>query len=175
MGVCISELEEGCCDYLESLDTTDGDSFTDASPTIDNILECNDKYLLIEEKSFLLHFFKQSCKGRKKYSSFINNGILEDEYFTFLATLTKEEKSKTFKDCSLNLLDAIPRKVVTTIAYLDDKVKVANSKNIILYCDSGTEIDQIASIIFARYNNEEENTVIECNKLERFLRQKGCV
>ena len=174
MGVCIGDLEQGCCEYLNKLDTHDGDKDTDTDPTIDNILECDDKYVLIEEKSFLLHFFRKACEGKKKYSSFIKDGNLEVDYFDFLATFSKKEKSNIFKECSLELLEEMPKKVATTIGYLEHKHKIENSKNVILYCDSGTEIDTIASIIFARYNNEEENTVLECGKLEKFLKLKGC-
>ena len=175
MGICIATLEEGCCEYLNNLDTHDGDQDTDNNPTIDNILECDDKYVLIEEKSFLLHFFRNVCKGKKKFSSFISNGDLDDSYFAFLATFTKKEKSDIFKKCSLELLDEMPKKVETSIRYLEHENKIENSKNVILYCNSGTEIDVIASILFARYNNEEENTVLECSKLKKFLKLKGCV
>lgn len=174
MGVCISSLEEGCCEYLNNLGCIDGDALSDTEPTVDNILECDDKYVLIEEKSFLLDFFRKSCKDRKKFSDFIKNRILEDDFFDFLNTLDKKEKSTLFRQCSLELLEEIPRKVTTTLAYLEDTEKTKNSKNVILYCNSGTEIDKIASIIFARYNNEEKNTVIECKQLEKFLQVKGC-
>ena len=174
MGVCIADLEQGCCEYLNNLDTYDVDEDTDSNPTIDNILECDDKYILIEEKSFLLHFFRNACRGRKKFNSFIDNGELNDSYFDFLATFSKEEKSDIFKKCSLELLEEMPKKVTTTIGYLEHENKIENSKNVILYCNSSTEIDVIASILFARYNNEEENTVLECGKLKKFLKLKGC-
>jgi hypothetical protein len=176
VGVCISDLEEGCCDYLTSLSPIKGDKFDNHKKTVDNILECNDKYILIEERSFILDFFRKACIGRKKYSHFIKNGILEDSFFEFLSTLSKIEKREIFQKSSLELLEDIPKKVETTLTYLKDEVKISNSLNIILYCKSeeAMEISSIASILFARYNNEEENTVLECQKLEKFLQQKGC-
>ena len=174
MGVCISSLEEGCCDYLTSLSPIDGDTFDSKKKTVDNILECDDKYILIEEKSFILDFFRKVCKGKKKFSHFIKEGMLEDTFFDFLGTLESSEKRKVFQASALELLDAMPEKVQTTLTYLDNDVKVSNSINVILYCKSETEIDRLASILFARYNDEEENTVIECDKLEKFLKQKGC-
>ena len=174
MGICIESLEEDCCSYLNELDTIDGDSFTDNKPTIDKILVCNDKYVLIEEKSFLLNFFRNACKGKRKFSSFIKNGELDDSLFEFLGTLSKSEKRSIFKESSLKLLEEIPEKIKITNQYLKNKEKIQNSKNVILYCNSGTEIDRMASIIFAKYNNEEENTVLECQKLEKFLKKKEC-
>ena len=174
MGICIKTLEEDCCNYLNRLDTIDGDEFTKNKPTIDNILTCSDKYILIEEKSFLLNFFRKACKGKRKFNSFIKDGELKDSLFDFLATLSKDEKHSIFKESSSELLSEIPEKVKVTQQYLDDENKVKNSKNVILYCNSGTEIDRMASIIFAKYNNEEENTVLECQKLEKFLKVKGC-
>ena len=174
MGVCISSLEEGCCNYLTSLSPIDGDSLDSSKKTVDNVLECDDKYILIEEKSFILDFFRKACIGRKKFSHFIKDGILEDEFFDFLGTLNEVEKHEVFEKSALGLLDVMPAKVGTTLTYLKDKTKVSNSLNVILYCKSETEIDRLASILFARYNNEEENTVIECQKLEKFLKLKGC-
>lgn len=175
MGVCIEHLEEKCCDYLTSLSPINGDDLDENNKTVDNILECNDKYILIEEKSFILDFFRKSCVGRKRFSHFIKDGMLEDDFFDFLNTLDKKEKSDVFKKGSLELLDVMPQKVKITLTYLENETKISNSLNIILYCNSGTEIDKIASVIFARYNNEEENTVLECQKLEKFLELKGCV
>ncbi len=174
MGVCIDILEEKCCEYLNDLNSLDGDSFTDNEPTVDNIYECDDKYILIEEKSFLLNFFRESCIGRKKFSHFIKSGELQDDFFDFLNTLDKREKSAILKISSLNLLEGMPMKVKTTHKYLEDKEKIKNSINVILYCKSDTEIDKLASIIFAKYNNEEENTVLECQQLEKFLKKKAC-
>ena len=174
MGVCIKDLEEKCCGYLTSLSPRSGDDFDDNQKTIDNILECKDKYILIEERSFILDFFRKACIGRKKFSHFIQDGRLEEDFFTFLETISSEEKSNLFRKSAMELLDAIPDKVRVTLSYLEDKVKTSNSLNVILYCKSETEIDKIASILFARYNNEEENTILECDKLEKFLQQKGC-
>lgn len=174
MGICISSLSEGCCESLNVLGCIDGDKFDDNSPTVDNICECNDRYILIEEKSFLLDFFRESCKGRKKFSHFIKTGQLEDSYFEFLATLTPQEKRLIFQQSAKNLLDEMPDKVNNTHQYLKDIEKVEKSINVLLYCNSGTEIDKLASLIFAKYNNEEENTVLECSKLEKFLEIKGC-
>ena len=174
MGVCIKQLEEGCCEYLTSLSPLDGDKKNQNKKTIDNILECNDKYILIEEKSFILDFYRKSCIGRKIFSHFIQDGTLEDDFFDFLDTLTNAEKSQIFQNSALELLEVMPEKVETSLSDLPNKEKVQNSLNIILYCKSDTEIDKIASILFARYNNEEENTVIECQKLEKFLKSKEC-
>ena len=174
MGVCIKQLEEGCCEYLTSLSPLDGDKKNQNKKTIDNILECDDKYILIEEKSFILDFYRKSCQGRKKFSHFIQDGKLEDDFFDFLDTLTNAEKSQIFQNSALELLEVMPEKVETSLSDLPNKEKVQNSLNIILYCKSDTEIDKIASILFARYNNEEENTVIECQKLEKFLKSKEC-
>ena len=174
MGVRISDLEEKCCDYLTSLSPVSGDDLDSNQKTVDNILECSDKYILIEEKSFILDFFRKVCIGRKRFSHFIKDGILGDDFFVFLDTIDKKEKSYIFRKSALELLEAIPDKVRTTLVYLEDKVKILNSLNVILYCKSETEIDKIASILFARYNNEEENTVLECDKLEKFLQHKGC-
>ncbi|KIM03898.1 MAG: hypothetical protein KN64_10680 [Sulfurovum sp. AS07-7] len=174
MGICISSLSEGCCESLNLLGCIDGDTFDNNNPTVDNIYECNDRYILIEEKSFLLDFFRESCKGRKKFSHFINAGELKESYFEFLATLSLEEKRVIFQQSAKNLLDEMPDKVNNTHRYLKDVKKAEKSINLLLYCNSGTEIDKLASLIFAKYNNEEKHTVLECSKLEKFLEIKGC-
>ena len=174
MGIRIKEIEEGCCDELNNRHPLKGDRLDDHQKTIDNILECDDKYVLIEERSFIMDFFRKASIGRKKFSHFIRNGVLEDDFFVFLSTLGKKEKHEIFKKSALELLEAIPEKVENTLMYLENKTKVDNSLNVILYCKSETEIDKIASIIFAKYNNEEENTVLECQKLEKYLQTKGC-
>jgi hypothetical protein len=175
VGIRIGDLEEGCCDYLNDLSPVKGDSLDQQRKTVDNIVECDDKYILIEEKSFILDFYRQACVGRKKFSHFINDGILIDDFFVFLGGINKKEKREIFKKSALDLLEAMPKKIETTLTYLSDKVKISNSSNVILYCKSETEVDKIASIVFAKYNNEEENTVIECQKLERYLQTKGCI
>ncbi|CAA6817939.1 MAG: Unknown protein [uncultured Sulfurovum sp.] len=174
MGISIIKLEEGCCQYLNSLPLVDGDKFTDNEPTVDNILECDDKYFLIEEKSFLLNFFRKSCEGKRKFGHFIKDGELNSDFLDFLASLDIKEKRKILKNSSEDLLSEIPKKVEVTLDYLEKEEKKKNSLNVILYCESGTEIDKIASILFSRYNDEEENTILECNQLEKFLKIKGC-
>jgi len=174
VGIRIREIEEGCCDELNNRHPIKGDKLDDHQKTIDNILECDDKYVLIEERSFIMDFFRKASHGRRRFSHFIRDGVLEDDFFVFLGTLEKEEKHDIFKKSALELLEAIPNKVENTLTYLKNKVKINNSLIVILYCKSETEIDKIASIVFAKYNNEEENTVLECQKLEKYLQAKGC-
>ena len=60
MGISLSSLSEGCCDRLNSLTTIDLDEYkkNKSNSSIDRLLECSDKYILIEEKSFLLDYFR---------------------------------------------------------------------------------------------------------------------
>jgi len=84
VGIRIKEIEEGCCDELNNRHPLKGDRLDDHQKTIDNILECDDKYVLIEERSFIMDFFRKASIGRKKFSHFIRNGVLEDDFFVFL-------------------------------------------------------------------------------------------
>ena len=59
MGISLNKLTEGCCEKLNSLNAINFDEYKNdkTMSSVDRVLECSDKYILIEEKSFLLDYF----------------------------------------------------------------------------------------------------------------------
>lgn len=56
MGISLKSLSEGCCEYLESLGciNLDEEKEDKTMSSVDKVLECDDKYIFIEEKKFFI-------------------------------------------------------------------------------------------------------------------------
>jgi len=181
VGIHLKSLKEGCCDYPSSLSYLDGDKFDANRATCDKIIECNDKYILVEEKSFVLGFFNACCEeANKNLGSFMNNGIFNDELITFVnKNFSKEAKRRIFAESVTTLFMSSLDKVSNTTHILATKHSVRKSANmpiIYLYCKSGkSKIDRLASLSLAKYKNEKKQVMVECDKLEKFLKLKGCM
>lgn len=181
MGIHLETLKEGCCNYPPALSYLNGDEFDANRATCDKIIECDDKYILVEEKSFVLGFFNACCVEKKKsFGSFIEEGILNDDLVIFIdKNFTLEEKKRIFAESVTRLFMSSLDKVSNTTHILATKHSTSKSANmpiIYLYCKSGkSKIDRLVSLSLAKYKNEKKHVMVECDKLEKFLKLKGCV
>ena len=181
MGIRLDKLKEGCCDYPDSLSYLDGDSFDANRATCDKIIECDDRYILVEEKSFILGFFNTCCAEKKKsLGSFVEEGVLNDDLITFInKNFTFEEKKRIFAESVTTLFMSSLDKVSNTTHILATEHSTSKSENmpiIYLYCKSGkSKIDTLASLSLAKYKNEKKQVMVECDKLEKFLQKKECI
>jgi len=182
VGIHLENLKEGCCDkYPSTLSYLDGDKFDANRATCDKIIDCNDRYILVEEKSFILGFLNACCREKKQnISSFMEEDILSDELILFLdENFTLDEKKRIFAENVTTLFMSSLDKVSNTTHILAteyDKDKSRNMPIIYLYCKSGkSKIDKLASLSLAKYKNEKKQVMIDCDKLEKFLKIKGCL
>ncbi|MEA1955533.1 MAG: hypothetical protein U9N02_03460 [Campylobacterota bacterium] len=173
MGIPLKSLEEKCCEFLNSLDTLNLDEYKKdkTMSSIDNILECKDKYLFIEEKSFLLDYFRLAGK-RCKYEFIPKDAEISDEFLEKISTLDIEIKQQLFYKAMYEKTLTSDEKVKDTTFILcnDDNFcneKIKKSKTIYLYCKTGTHADKIANIIFN--SNSKKNKIVECNRLEKYI------
>lgn len=181
MGIHLDSLKEGCCDkYPSSLSYLDGDLFDANRATCDKIIECDERYILVEEKSFVLGFFNACCKERgKNISTFMQEGVLTDDLIAFIdENFSLDEKKRIFAESVTTLFISSLDKVSNTTHILATEYDRDKSKNmpiIYLYCKSGkSKIDKLASISLAKYKNEKKQVMVECDKLENFLEKREC-
>jgi len=175
----LSSLEEGCCEILNELKTIDFDEYKKDKTiaSVDRILECNDKYIFIEEKSFLLDYFRLA--GKESKSPFIpENGIIRKDFLELISKLDVVVKEKLFYKAMAEKTLSSTDKIKDTVYTLckDDNfcdAKVKNAKTIYLYCKTGTPADKIASLIFN--SQKRKDKIIECCQLKRYLENNGCV
>ena len=178
MGISLASISEGCCDYLNSLNTIDFDSYKKdkSMSSVDRILECNDKYIFIEEKSFLLDYFRLA--GQKCQYDFVPiNNEISDAFLEKISALDIEVKKQLFYRAMAEKSLSSDEKVKDTTFILcnDDKFcnnKIKNSKTIYVHCKTNKHVDKIANIVFN--SNSKKNKIIECNKLEKYLQVINC-
>jgi len=181
VGIHLKNLQEGCCEkYPQSLSYLDGDEFDSNRATCDKIIECDDKYILVEEKSFILGFLNACCKEAKtNLGRFKEENIITDSIISFIdEKFTLEEKKRIFAESVTLLFMSSLDKVSNTthiLATSYDNTKSKNMPIIYLYCKSGkSKVDKLASLSLSKYKNEKKQVMVECDKLEKFLKQKGC-
>jgi len=181
VGIPVSNLQEGCCDtHLNRFSPIDGDSLDSVGSTCDKIIECNEKYYLIEEKSLLMGFFDLSLKelndNLEEYK-YIENSITFlniDEVISKIHTLSTETKRRLLAENINNMLMSSPKKVSNTTDILVkqfDSSKTSNMPIFYLYCKSGKSIDRVMSNYLSR---NRKNIFIECQKLKEKLEEE-CV
>ena len=189
MAIPISNIQEGCCDTdLSQCTIIDGDSLDRIGSTCDKIIECSDKYILVEEKSIILAFLNNCCKEAdinvdkeydfiNKYKA-INNGI---EYINISAIIdeivrhmNEDVKKRILSDTVVDMISTSAKKASNTTDILNkryDNTKTSHMLTFYLYCNSGKPIDGIMSIWLSRY---KKNIFIECNALKTYLQQRPC-
>lgn len=173
MGIRLDSIKQGCCDSaLSSFQVIDGDSLDDVGSTCDKIIECDDKYILIEEKSLLIGFFDRCCKELDK--SFDDYKYIDDgvEYLQMTQlqsdthALSSEVKMRLLEQTRADLSITSARKASNTTHLLSDKSKIANMDIFYLYCNSGKPID---GVIYAWLSRNRKNIFIECQDLKEHL------
>ena len=183
MAIPIKQIKEGCCDSdLNSLclSIIDGDALDKVNPTCDKIVECRDKYVLVEEKSLLLGFFMRCCqelhKNLETYK-YDNSGVTYlkiSDVITLIHTLDVNVKERILAENTTHLLNSSLNKVSHTTHILATRFnsnKTANMPIFYLYCNSGKPIDRIMSAWLSR--NNKKQVFIECTDLKSYL-QRCC-
>ena len=179
MGIFVSSLQEGCCDSsLENFSPIDGDALDSVGSTCDKIIECHEKYYLIEEKSLLMGFFDLSLKeiseSLEDYKYIENNMsyLKIDEIINKIQALHSETKKRLLAENINNMLMTSLKKVSNTTEILVkqfDSSKTSNMPIFYLYCKSGKSIDRVMSNYLSR---NRKNIFIDCNRLKEKLEQE---
>ena len=174
MGICLANIKEGCCDdILSDYTIINADELDSNNPTCDKVIECNDKYLLIEEKSIIIGFLHECCNelGRNfdsyKYGT-SNENIDIDALLVLVHKLSREKKEAILSIKITNLLTSSLNKVSNTTAILCNETKYDSSKTrgmktYYLYCKTGTPLDRVMYLWLSRY---KKNVFIECQALK---------
>lgn len=181
MAISIANIQEKCCDNdLSQFTIIDGDVLDNVGSTCDKIIECSDKYILVEEKSLLFGFFNLCFKELNidletyKYN---NNGLMYlriTDVILQIQSLSRDVKERILAENIASLLSTSLKKVSNTthlLATQHDSAKTANMQIFYLYCNSGKPIDMIISTWLSR---DRKNVFIECNDLKNYLQHKPC-
>jgi len=179
VGISLSTLTEGCCEHLKKLSTTNLDDYKSdkCSSSIDRLLECDDKYILIEEKSFLLDYFRLAGKEAKIQFQPIDEKV-QDTFLETIKELPRETKEKImYKSFSEKTLSSADKIKDTMILLCQDEnfcnEKIKKSKIIYLYCKSNNlYVDKLLNIIFN--SKQADKKIIECSKLDKYLKLNAC-
>jgi len=179
VGILVSNLQEGCCNSnLEEFSPIDGDALDNVGSTCDKIIECNEKYYLIEEKSLLMGFFDLSLKEISenledyKYIESNITYLKIDDVMDKIHTLHSETKKRLLAENINNMLMTSPKKVSNTTDILVkqfDSTKTSNMPIFYLYCKSGKSIDRVMSNYLSR---NRKNIFIDCTRLKEKLEQE---
>lgn len=167
MGISIEPLGEGCCETVLNnykIVITDKSRVDKSIKFVDYVLDFEDKFLLIEEKSFVLAIL--SPKGDE----------IEDREIERFSKLSNEEKSLKVCKESFRLLSDSNKKLKDTIIYLLKEKenfnidKLQKSSFIYLYCktDKLKEVDKL--LISSLNMKNRKNIFIECSKLDYFIK-----
>ncbi len=183
MGISLKSISEGCCKDITSMpNLINGEQLDSNNETCDMIIECKDKYILVEEKSLFLGFFNECCKLENKNLGFYkseNKKEITDELIEIIHNLDNSKKNELFSQNIASLLMSSLEKVSTTTHILSTKEQFDNKKAkampvFYLYCDTNTKIDAIAKTLLRKYTKNKKQIFIECKKLIEFLNKKGC-
>jgi len=179
MDILVSSIKEGCCNNnLSSYVTIDMDCLDDIGSTCDKVIECNDKYYLVEEKSIVFAFLDNCCKEIEKSVDDYKYNKNDGEYFkiddviALLQPIDIEVKKRILSDTIVNLIHDSAKKASNTTDILNkqfDNNKTNNMPIFYLYCNSGTPIDMIINRLLAKY---KRTFFIECLKLQEKLEQE---
>ncbi len=183
MGIPLSSLTEGCCEGLNSLHTVKLDEYkpNKSMSSVDNVLECDDKYIFIEEKSFLLDYYRLAGKECEHHFCPVDGEIPND----FLKSISKldpsAKKTIMYKACFDKTLSHDDKlRDTMTILYGDGafcNVKTANSITVYLYCKGSNlpEDENMSGYISLIFSSKIGNKkLVECSKLSKFLENQKC-
>lgn len=181
MGIPLKKIKQNCCDSdLNKYTIINGDELDSIGSTCDKIIECPDKYILIEEKSILISFFHKCCQEESKNFEdykYFNEEIqylnIED-IISMIQGMNIEIKKRILSECIVELTATSAKKASNTTHILIkdyNGAKTSNMKVFYLYCNSGKPFDTILHTLLTTY---KKLMFIECAKLIQKLEQ-GCV
>ena len=179
MAIPIRNIKEGCCDAeLASYSMIDMDCLDDIGSTCDKVIECKDRYYLVEEKSLTLSFLDNCCRElnlKLDDYKYINGDIQYfkmSEVIGLIQSLHVEVKRRVLSDTIVNMTNTSAKKASNTTDILNkqfDNQKTSNMPTFYLYCNSGKPIDMIIHRLLQNY---KKTTFIECLKLKEKLEQE---
>ena len=179
MAIPIKNIKQGCCDtHLSPYSIIDMDCLDNVGSTCDKVIECQDRYYLVEEKSITLAFLDSCCRELNlKFDDYkyINDGIQYlkiSEVITLIQSMHIEVKRRILSDTIVNMINTSAKKASNTTDILNkqyDSNKTSNMPILYLYCNSGTAIDRIIHRVLQKYKN---SMFIECFKLKEKLEQE---
>jgi hypothetical protein len=162
LGIPIESLKEGCCKSIEDYTVlvTDDNRNDKNIKFVDYVIDLDDKYLFIEEKSFTLGILPP------------RNGEISDEVIEKFKALSPLEKELKICKTSFRLISDSSQKLKDTLLYLYkefyDLDKIKKSPFIYLYCKSGLrEVDRI--LITSLSMKNRKNTFLSCDRLDAFI------
>ncbi|MBL0686813.1 MAG: hypothetical protein JJV94_03185 [Sulfurospirillum sp.] len=179
MEIPIKNIKENCCDGdLGNYKFIKMDEEDTNGSTCDKVIECHDKYYLVEEKSVILSFLHNCCKELNvnlddyKYQSNDIEHLKISEITELIHPINIEIKKRILADSIVNLTNTSAKKASNTTDILNkkfDNKKTANMSVFYLYCSSGHFVDRIIHIWLSRY---KKTLFIECKKLKQKLDDK---
>jgi len=179
VAIPIRNIKEGCCDAeLASYSMIDMDCLDDIGSTCDKVIECKDRYYLVEEKSLTLSFLDNCCRElnlKLDDYKYINGDIQYfkmSEVIGLIQSLHVEVKRRVLSDTIVNMTNTSAKKASNTTDILNkqfDNQKTSNMPTFYLYCNSGKPIDMIIHRLLQNY---KKTTFIECLKLKEKLEQE---
>jgi len=179
VAIPISNIKERCCDtHLNAYSIIEMDSLDSVGSTCDKVIECRDRYYLVEEKSITLSFLDNCCREldlKLDDYKYINNGMQYfkiSEVISLIQTMHIEVKRRILSDTIVNMMNTSAKKASNTTDILNkrfDSQKTANMPTFYLYCNSGKPIDMIIHRLLQNY---KKITFIECLKLKEKLEQE---
>ena len=179
MDISVKSVKEKCCDsHLIPYITIDMDGLDDVGSTFDKVIECQDKYYLVEEKSITFSFLDNCCREVNKsvddYKYFEDNieYLKIDEVIQVIQTINIEVKKRILSDSIVNLINDSPKKASNTTDILNKQFNNQKTRDMpifYLYCNSGTPIDMIIHRLLTKY---KRTFFIECLKLKEKLEQE---
>ncbi len=173
MAIPIKKIKEHCCDEkLKKFNIIEMDKEDDIGSTCDKVIECKEKYFLIEEKSLTLAFLDNCCKElSKSLEDYKNKEYLNiSALVTSIQILNIDIKKRILAETLFSLTNTSAKKASNTTDILNKKynsTKTSDMPIFYLYCSSGHPIDRIINTLMSRYT--KGNYFIECDKLEEKL------
>jgi len=162
LGISIKHIKEGCCKQIDNYNilVTDENRKDKNIKFVDYILDLDDKYLFIEEKSFVLGILAP------------RNGEISDEVITKFKNLSLVEKDLEICKTGFRLISDSNKKLKDTILYMckefQDLEKIEKSPFIYLYCKSKLRAVDGLLMSFLSMKNRK-NIFIPYGELEKFI------
>ena len=181
MAIPIARVKEKCCDEeLSAFTVIDMDCLDNIGSTCDKVIECKNRYYLVEEKSITLSFLDNCCKELElnlddfKYIADNMEYLKISEVIAHIQPMSIDTKRRILSDSIVNMINSSAKKASNTTDILNKQFNnqmTANMPTFYLYCNSQTPIDLIIHRLLTFY---KKTTFIECLKLKEKL-SKECI
>lgn len=179
MAIPIGSIKEKCCDtHLASYSIIEMDQLDNIGSTCDKVIECQDKYYLVEEKSITLSFLHNCCKEINE--NFDSYKYIEEEIqylrindvIELIQPMHIEVKRRILSETIVNMINTSAKKASNTTDILNKQFnseKTSNMSAFYLYCNSGYPIDDVIHRLLTFY---KKTIFIECLKLKEKLEEE---